>query len=222
VATAHSLLVLHRQINMEYNTKNKMNGFTLVETLATIFVFGILMLGATTIMRGIFINSRQQTLAQNSIDSVRRVANIFTNELRNSTYGVNGAYPINQAGDTQIIFFTTAIKNDGTVSRVRYFMSGNTLSKGVTHPSGSPLAYTTETVTVLITNMYLNGSPLFYYYDGNYTGSSSALTQNVNINQVKYIKMSIIALEDSVRSSTNTFTVNAGVAIRNLKTNLGN
>lgn len=209
---------------MKKNKINKQSGFTLVETLFTIFIFTILMLGTTLMMKDIFSVSKQQYGVLTNVDQARRIANTFVNELRNSAYGANGAYPVNQVGDTQIIFFSTAPRNDGTISKVRYYITGNTIYKGVTNPAGSPPSYTgqPETVTTLSSDIYLGSNPLFYYYDGNYNGTGSALTQPVNINVVKFIKMNLIVLKELVQNSNNTFTVSAGASIRNLKTNLGN
>ena len=42
----------------------------------------------------------------------------FINELRNATYGANGSYPINQASDNQLIFFSASQGNNGVVSKI--------------------------------------------------------------------------------------------------------
>ena len=210
---------------MKRNYLKKMNnqsGFTLMETMITIFIFGIVMIGTTTMLRAILVNGRQGTVATGNIDQVGRLANTFENELRNGAYGVNGAYPVYQASDTQIIFFSTAPKGNGTVSKVRYYVTGSTLYKGITNPTGTTYNAANETITTLITSLSLGGNPLFYYYDGNYNGTGSALTQPVNINNVKFIKINLTSLVQLDQRSTGTFTVTGGAAIRNLKTNLGN
>jgi len=199
-------------------------GFTLVETLFTIFIFSILMLGVTLMMRNIFSVSRQQFGILTNVDQARIIASNFVNELRNTTYGTDGSYPINQVDNNQLIFFSTGIKNDGTVSKIRYYISGNTLYKGITNPAGSPLSYNgqTETNTILSTKMLMETNPLFYYYDGNYDGNGNSLSQPVNINTVKFIKINLIVLKEVTANSTSTFTVTAGASMRNLKNNLGN
>ena len=70
--------------------------------------------------------------------------------------------------------------------------------------------------------MSMGGNPLFSYYDGNYNGSGSPLSQPVNINVIRFVKINLTVLKDVTPNSTNTFTVTAGASIRNLKTNLGN
>lgn len=113
---------------------------------------------------------------------------------------------------------------NGTVSQIRYYISGNTLYKGVTNPGGSPLTYVgqTEKVTPLITQMSMGASPLFSYYDGTYNGTGNALTQPVNINVIRFIKINLTVLKATTPTNTSTFTVTSGASIRNLKTNLGN
>jgi prepilin-type N-terminal cleavage/methylation domain-containing protein len=200
------------------------SGFTLVETLFTIFIFGILMTGTALLIQNIFSASRQQFGVLTNTNQAIFVSNTFANEIRNGNYGANGSYPLNQAADNQIIFFSTLPKGNGTVSKIRYFISGNTLYKGITNPSGSPLSYNgqPETITTLSTKMSMGGNPLFYYYDGNYDGNGSALAQPVNINMVKFVKINLIILKEIVANSNSTFTVMAGASIRNLKNNLGN
>lgn len=182
------------------------------------------MMGTTLMLKAILTSSRQQSLGIGNLDQARRIASTFVNELRNSSYGINGSYPINQAGDTQLIFFSTAPKNDGTVSRIRYYMSGGILYKGVIHPSGNPLIYnsSTEVNTPLLSSLSLGSNPLFYYYDGNHDGTTNALVQPVNINQIKFIKINLIVLKQDVQNNNTTTTISAGATLRNLKTNLGN
>jgi prepilin-type N-terminal cleavage/methylation domain-containing protein len=204
--------------------KFRQSGFTLVETIITIFIFGVIMLGTTLLLRNILSTTRQELGVIDSVDRTRRIATVFTNELRNAGNGANGAYPLGEASDTEIIFFSTAPKSDGTISKIRYYMSGSTLYKGITNPIGSPPTYVgaSENTYTLSTKMSLGGNPLFYYYDGNYNGSGNPLSQPVNLNQVKFIKINLIVLKQLTANSTGTFTVSAGASIRNLKNNLGN
>ncbi|MEI6660317.1 MAG: prepilin-type N-terminal cleavage/methylation domain-containing protein [bacterium] len=193
-------------------------GFTLVETIVVIFIFGLLITGTSLMLKNILVNSRQQIVSINNLDLTRRVANNFVNEVRNASYGVNGSYPINQASDTQIIFFSTAPNNSGTVARVRYYITGTTLYRGITNPSGSTYNTATEKSTIVMTNLSLGANPLFYYYDG----TSSQIAQPANINSIKLVKINLVVQKQSSVGLTSTFTVNASAAIRNLKTNLGN
>ena len=202
----------------------RQSGFTLVETLITIFIFGLLVTGITLMIRNIFSVSEQQHGILSNTNQATLISSAFVNELRNATYGANGAYPINQATNNQFIFYSTIPSGNGTVSQIRYYLTGSTLYKGITNPGGSPLSYVgqTEKIITLTTDMSMGSNALFTYYDGTYNGNGSALTQPVNINSVRFVKISLTVLKDVTPTGNSTFTVSSGASIRNLKTNLGN
>jgi prepilin-type N-terminal cleavage/methylation domain-containing protein len=204
--------------------KKQIKGFTLVETLVAIFVFSIIMVGSTLLMQNIIKSSTQQPLALDAIDQSRIIIFNFTNELRNATVGNDGSYPLGLTNDTQITFYSTYGSTASTkMNKIRYYVSGTTLYKGVTAPSGSPLNYNgTEKVTTLLTNLANASVPVFYYYDGSYTGTSTPLAQPINVNNVKFVAINLVVPTQDSRGSATTFTIRAGSTIRNLKNNLGN
>jgi len=199
-------------------------GFTLIEVIITMAIFVILIFGVTAMLNDIFVNSNQQLQSMSNIDQARSVLVLLTNEIRNATTGSDGSYPLNQAGDSQIIFFSNYKTNNSVVERIHYYFSGNTLYKGIVLPTGNPLSYnlSSESIRVVATGISNGSSPLFYYYDGNYDGSTSALSQPVNINQVTFVEANLLVLNQITPTDTSTFSVTAGVAIRSAKDNLGN
>lgn len=204
--------------------KKNTAGFTLMETIVTIFIFTIISLGASMIIKNIIVSSKQFKLSIENIDSSRLVAFNFTNELRSASVGVDGSYPITLASSSQIIFYSSYGNSSGLVNKIRYYISGEELKKGITEPSGNPLIYnpSSEIISTVETGIKNENIPLFYYYDSNYSGSESALSQPVNINSINYVKINMLILKQSLRNSTTTFIINTGSSIRNLKTNLGN
>lgn len=196
----------------------------MIEVLVTISVFVFLIFGVSAMLSDIFVNSSQQLSSMNNIDQARSVLSTFTNEIRNAAAGSDGSYPLNQAADSQIIFYSNFKTSNSTVERIRYYVAGNTLYKGVVLPTGSPLSYnlSSESVKPVITSISNQSSPTFYYYDGNYNGTGAALTQPVNINQVRFIKISLMVLNQITPTDTSTFPITAGAAIRSVKDNLGN
>lgn len=202
----------------------KQNGFTLVETIVVIFIFTLLAMGVTTLFTHIFISSRDRVASLDNIDQARLATTKFTNEIRTASVANDGSAALTQAGDSQIIFYSDYGQTSGIMARNRYFLSTSTLYKGVTVPTGSPLSYNlgAEKIITVQNNISSSTTPIFYYYDGNYNGSSTALNQPININDVKYVKMSLNILKMTERNATTIFNVNAGASIRNLKDNLGN
>lgn len=200
---------------------NFKKGFTIVELVVVIAVTSVLMLVIGQMLASVFSGSRQQFLAMTNVDQAVLIANKFTNDLRNATNGVDGSFPIGLADNNQIIFYS----NSGLATnpnRIRYYVSGTTLYRAVTAPSGSPLVYnlSSEVSNPVQTDIANGVNPIFTYYDGNYNGAGSALTLPVNINNIKYIKINLTILKKSQANSASTFSVSSGGVIRNLKTNL--
>ena len=205
-------------------TKKNSTGFTLVETIVVIFIFTLLAVGVTTLFTHIFVSSRDRLSSLDNVDQARLLATNFTNEIRVATTGQTGAFALGQADNTQIIFYSNYGQSAGVIARLRYYLTGSLLYKGVTLPTGNPLTYNLaqEQVQVKQADVINNGQPLFYYYDGNYMGSSTPLVQPVNVNQVKYVQLNLNILKKTTTAATSTFNVRAGSSIRNLKDNLGN
>lgn len=199
-------------------------GFTLVEVLVTLSIFVVLVFGVSGMINDIFINSNQQLLSMDNIDQARSALAKFTNEIRNATTGSDGSYALNLADDSQIIFYSSFKTSDATIARIRYYIADNTLYRGVIFPTGSPLTYnlSSELISTVATGIANGSAPVFYYYDGDYNGNGNALSQPVNINQVRFVKINLIVLNQIKPNDTSTFSVEAGAAIRSVKDNLGN
>lgn len=198
-------------------------GFTFIEIIVAIFGFTLIIGGIVALFSGIFRSSSQQSTLLSDADYARKLAFQIANEIRNAQTGSNGAYVLDTAGDQQIIFYSTNADTDSSIERIRYYIQSGKLYKGTTEYNGSTYNTSTER-TVLVQNDLANGStPLFYYYDGSYTGSTTqtSLTQPVNVTAVKMVKLNLQIYNKGGVKNTNYFTVTSSSAIRNLKTNLG-
>ncbi len=186
------------------------------------FAFCLIAFGLIALVSGILTSSSKQSGMLADTDQARKVAFQISTELRNAQVGADGSYPLNVAGAQQIIFFTNADR-DNTVERVRYFIQNGDLWKGVTEYNGSSYNTSTESSYVVQDNLANGSNPVFYYYDGSFTGSSTqtSLSQPVNVTGVKFVKVVLTVTNRGGVKNTNTFTVTAGAAVRNLKTNLG-
>jgi prepilin-type N-terminal cleavage/methylation domain-containing protein len=197
------------------------SGFTLVEILVSISIFSVLIILIALMFSNVFTGSKQQLLAVDNIEQSRLVTSQFLNEMRNATTGVDGSYALGQAGDSQIIFYAKT-KGTNTVNRVRYYLSAGKLYKGIVVPTGNPLAYNLASESVKIAQNDVTNATIFAYYDDTYSGTQNPLSQPININSVKFIKINMTVKTQVKDNSNATFTVSEGVAIRGLKTNLGN
>lgn len=144
----------------------------------------------------------------------------FLNDLRRASYSSVGAYPIELATANQIIFYSN-IDTDSWKERVRYFVSGTTLRRGVTKPTGTPLTYNpANEVAVDVAHDLNNTTALFYYYDQNYNGitNTSTMTFPVDISKVRVIGIKLwLDLRPNV--SPAPLYIEGKTEIRNLKSN---
>lgn len=116
-----------------------MKSFTLVETLVVIAIFTIV-LGAVFGSILMLYRSHGYIWEQSqAIEEARRGIEIMTKEIREARSGEGGSYPLNLAGDKELIFFSD-IDNDGKTERVRYFLgttnSGNQINECQTSVKG--------------------------------------------------------------------------------------
>ncbi len=147
---------------------------------------------------------------------------IMTSEIRSASLSQNGSYPIDAAGTSSFAFYSD-INKDGRVEHVRYFLSSSTIYKGVIAPTGTPATYPTssEVVTDVIDNVTLASStPLFSYYDANYTGTQSALTIPVSVSAIRLVGISFFSSSGaSAQQSQPPQYFSALIDIRNLRSN---
>lgn len=197
------------------------NGLVLIELLISIFILTIIIWAVSLFQRDIFSLSFS---AQNNLSAqldARHLLKQFNAELREASQSSLGAYPIALASSSAITFYSD-INNDGLKERIRYFLSGSNLNRGVLSPSGSPLVYNSanEKISLVVADIRNSStSPIFQYYNTNYTGSGSALSQPVDVNSVRMVKMNVVIDKDP-NKSPNPISVETKVSIRNLKDNL--
>lgn len=100
----------------------KKNGFTIIETIVTIFVFTLMWIALMQSIRMIYRiqgYAFQQSLA---INEARKGVEAMAREIRSARMSDNGAYPIEKAEDKQFIFYSD-VDNDGKTERVRYYLA---------------------------------------------------------------------------------------------------
>lgn len=202
---------------------NLKGGFTLIELLVVIAVASFLILEAAYLFITIFSGSKQQYLSLDNVDNARIVASRFVNEIRSAVQGVDGSFAVSEAGDSEIIFYSPRLGPGTSIKRIRYFVLGNILYKGVVIPSGDPLSYDleSESISSVQPDLQLGGQPLFYYYNGDYDGTAAALSQPVNINNIRFVRINLVVLKQTSKDSDSTFSLSVGAAVRSLKDNLG-
>ena len=198
------------------NQQKFTSGFSIIETLVVIFIISLVGIAVIAFQKDVF---SLNTILSNSLvaqNEVRRTLKIMTAEIRPLSPSSVGAYPIAEANPTSFIFYSD-IDNDQLKERVRYFLNGTILKKGVIKPSGLPLAYNpvNEIISELIHDVVNGTTLIFNYYDKNYDGTTPSLTQPVDISAVRLIKITIVIDKDP-NKSPGPISLITQVSMRNL------
>lgn len=194
-------------------------GFSLIEVLAAMGIFTMIIGTIVYVLQFSFRSKNivyEQLLTQSQ---GRKVLSEITNELRSARQSSTGAYSVASASSTELIFYTN-MDADSYTERVRYTLNGNKLVKGIIKPTGNPLTYLSanETTSTAAESVGAVSGTMFLYYNQNYTGTSTPLTQPVNVTQVRVVGMQFY-LERSPTLSPAALFLQGKAEIRNLKTN---
>ena len=195
-------------------------GFSLIEVLVSLFILSLIGVGVFSFQKNTL--SLNRTISGNlaAQDEARRAFKSMSAEVRTASPSSLGAYAIAEAATSSLTFHSN-IDADALKERVRYFISGATLKKGVIKPSGSPLTYNpaNERVSELIHDIRNGTTPIFSYFDTSYDGTTGALPVPVNISAVRLLKINVI-IDKNPAIPPEPLTMTTQISIRNLKDNL--
>lgn len=197
----------------------KKSGFTLVEMLITIFIITMIGIAVVTFQIDVFSLNRISSDNLNAQIDARKALKTMAAELRSMSPSDNGSYAIALLATSSITFYVD-IDSDNKKEQIRYFTSGSYLKKGVIEPVNAVYNPANENITNLVSDLAnSSSSPIFYYYDKNYDGTSSSLTYPINIPSVRLVKIDIFIDKDT-NKLPQALNVTTQVSLRNLKDNL--
>ncbi len=201
--------------------KNKVNGYTLVETIMTLAIFIIILFAVFEFVMGLYKANSYSIEQTEAISEARNGISAMVEEIRGASMGDDGSYIIEKADDYEFIFYSD-IDKDGKVERVRYFIDGNDFKKGVIKPVGFPPKYIKDKNNqnfkedIYIISKYVrNMPPIFHYFDG----KMNELPAPARLKDTKLMRVYLVINVDPSRKP-NDFILESDVQLRNLKDNL--
>jgi type II secretory pathway pseudopilin PulG len=139
--------------NLKFKSRNFLTGFTLLETLMVVIIFGLMITVLASLIVSLY-RTHTFTLEQSeAIEEARRGIEIMVKEIRGARTADDGSFPIEKADDKEFIFYSD-IDGDGQVERVRYFL-GNVSSGSQTSECQTSLRGGSCSVTF---NNFLRGT----------------------------------------------------------------
>lgn len=201
-------------MNMHFPSR----GYTLIETIISVTIFSVLSImvaGSIVFLYRTHSQSIQQAFA---LASARKGIDLMVRDIREAAFSDDGAFPVVGIGAHEFIFYSDTDRDDN-VERIRYFVEGTDLKRGVVDPTGSPPVYTVGNEVVSIVSDNVRNAEqsvaLFRYYDD----SGTEIVDAADILDVSFVTLNVIVNVDPNRLP-GEFTLYSSATIRNLKTNL--
>lgn len=189
-------------------------GITFIESLIWIAVFMISMMALIVSLLS-FYRANTYTLEQaQAVSDGRRAIEKTVQIMREADYGSNGAYPIVAIATSSVTFYAD-IDSDSFLERVRFYLDGTNIRRGVIEPTGDPASYPGTETSTLIAEHIRNISQttiLFRYFDQ----SGTEITTFTNVRAVRFIQVSAI-VNVSPDRLPNELTIRSSATLRNLK-----
>jgi len=148
-------------------------GFTFLEVIMAMFMGAMVVTVGFAVNKMVTTNYAAGFQEVQQLDEVGMIVRRWVNELREARDGENGAYPIEVAADNEVIFYSD-VDNDQKTERVRYYLDGNNLRRGLVEPTGDPAGYNLaeENVKLVSDKLVAGGEPLLTYYNKDYPGDT--------------------------------------------------
>jgi Tfp pilus assembly protein PilV len=189
-------------------------GMTLVETMVWVSVTSMIMLAITQSVSYFYRTNTYAVEQSAAVSSGQRGVGEMVRVFREAAYASDGAYPVISLATSSFAFYAD-IDSDPFIERVRYFLDGNSLKRGVIDPFGDPPVYTSAEIVSTISDNVRNLEKavlLFDYYDRN----GVLMTDLTRIGEVRFVRTTVIVNVNPYRLP-NQFTLQSSAALRNLK-----
>lgn len=204
---------------VKYHPKN---GFTLVELLAGTAILTFVLVAIISFTYFLYVKNKYIWEQAQAINEARKGVDSFVKELREAKDGEDGSYILESADAQELVFFSD-IDTDNQIEKVRYFLDGSDLKKGVIKPSGIPIEYPAGSEELFVISKYVRNGALdiFSYFNGNYPEDivNNPLIMPASLMDVKLVHIFLRINIDPNRAPGN-FDLESDIQIRNLKVNL--
>jgi len=199
---------------MNEHTHRIARGMTLIELLVAIAIT-LLLLPVIYLSIQALYDTHATTLARafavvEATDAMQEIVR----DVRGAVFAENGALPLVDIATSSLTLYADA-DLDGTVERVRYFLDGTVLWRGIIEPtSTSSYPEANESVDELASGMRnaANSTSVFHYY----SATSSEITSMSQVLDVRRVEI-FLQVEGRFGQQQHTIELRSSASIRNLK-----
>ncbi len=189
-------------------------GVSLIETLVLIAVFTLIVMAIVSSLRFVYRGQRFAFEQADATRSARQGTESIVKDLRETSYADDGAYPIEAMATSSVTFFSD-YDNDGKIERLRYFLDGTDLKKGIIESSGDPPVYSATEVVNIISDNVRNeaiSTPLFSFYDK----GGVLMSDYTEVDELAFVTVRLVVNLHPERAPED-FEIRNSAALRNIK-----
>lgn len=191
-----------------------LRGLTLIEMVVSVGIIAIIMVVITQSVIYFYRANRTNFEESYQITSAQKGVQVLIKDLREATYGDNGAYPLESIASTSVTFYSD-VDRSAPVERIKYQLNGTSLTRTITNSVGTPPTYTgavsTSTLSDYVRNIGDN-IPVFRYYNA----AGTEVVSQADIADVVSVSVSIV-VDITPIHAPGEFTLRSGATIRNLR-----
>jgi hypothetical protein len=187
---------------------------TSLEAVVSVSIFLFAMIAVISSVQYFYRTNTYAIEQSSAVTSAQRGVASMVKTMREAAYASDGAYPVVSIGQNDITSYAD-IDADPQIERLRYYISGTSLMRDVTDPTGDPPVYGAAQTTSVVSESVRNieqSVPLFRYYDMN----GSLITDYTRIAYVRFIEMNVVVNVDPNRLP-NQLILRSSAALRNLR-----
>lgn len=187
---------------------------TLIETVVWVAVTTSAMLAIVTSVQYFYRTNNYAVEQSAAVSSAQRGVEEMVKTIREAAYSSNGAYPIVSMATSTFSFYAD-VDNDPYIERLRFYIEGGSLKRGIIDPSGDPPVYTNPETQSSLSDYVRNveqSVATFRYYDLN----GNLMTDLTDIAEVRFVEVTVVVNINPFRLP-NQFTLRSTAALRNLR-----
>jgi prepilin-type N-terminal cleavage/methylation domain-containing protein len=189
-------------------------GMTLIEMVVAIGIIAVITVAITQSVILFYRANRVAFEESYQIRSAERGLQVLVRDLREATYGDDGAYPLGSIASSSIMFYAD-VDRTNPVERIEYRLTGQKLTRVVTRSSGNPPVYNTVVATSTVSEYVRNfddNISLLRYFDA----AGAEVTSPTDIARVVSVSINLVVDITPVHAP-GEFTLRSGATLRNLR-----
>jgi prepilin-type N-terminal cleavage/methylation domain-containing protein len=199
------------------NSIKNNQGFTLIELLVYMLIFSSLVFLSSDFIINGFRSTTYGIEQEEATRVARKTVDQMTLEIREAKTSSCGDYLLDDVSSQNFSFYSNS-DDDSVIEKIRYFIDGNELKKGVINATGTPLTYSVSDEIISVVAEYINNQTItiFTYYD---TNQNLIINPSGDKNKIRLIKIYLLVnvTPEIMRAD---YIIDMDIHLRNLKDNL--